>query len=73
MVTATTTKSMDIEILSVDQSLCGHKINIQGETIMHTTTIGIRILGKVVTTVKTMVMFLRIASEHTSKGIIAGG
>ena len=61
MVTATTTKSMDIELLSVDQSLCGNLISLQGEKIMHTTTIGIAIPGKVVTTVRNMVMFLRTA------------
>ena len=59
MVTATTTKSMDIELLSVDQSLCGHLVSLQEETTMHTTTIGITTLGKVVTTIKNMVTFLR--------------
>ena len=59
MVTATIEKSMGIELLSVDQSLCGHKISIQGETTMHTTTIETTIQGKVVTTIKNMVMFLR--------------
>ena len=50
---------MDIVLLSVDQSLYGHLINQQGETTMHTTTIGTTIQGKVVTTVKNMVTFLR--------------
>ena len=61
MVTATIAKSMDIELLSVDQSLCGHLIILQGEITMHTTTIGTTIQGKVVTTVKNMVMFLKTA------------
>ena len=61
MVTATIAKRMDIELLSVDQSLCGHLISLQGETTMHTTTIGTTTQGKVVTTVRNMVMFLRTA------------
>ena len=61
MVTATIAKSMDIELLSVDQSQCGHLINQQGEKTIHITTIGTPIQGKVVTTVKNMVMFLRTA------------
>ena len=59
MVTATIARSMDIEPLSVDQSLCGHQINLQGETTMHITTIETTIKGKVVTTIKNMVMYLR--------------
>ena len=61
MVTATTTKSMDIELLSVDQSLCGHKISLQGGITMHTTTTGITIPGRAFITVRSMVMFLRTA------------
>ena len=60
-VTTTITRSMDIELLSVDQSLCGHLISLQGETTMHITTIGTKIQGKVVTTIRNMVMYLRIA------------
>ena len=48
-----------LEPLNVDQSLCGHLTNIQGETTMHTITIGTTIQGKVVTTVKNMVIYLR--------------
>ena len=58
MVTTTIARSMDIEPLSVDQSLCGHQINIQGETTMHTITIRTTIQGKVVTNIKNIVMFL---------------
>ena len=53
--------SMDIELLSADQILCGHLISQQGETTMHTTIIGTTTHGKVVTTITNMVMFLRIA------------
>ena len=59
MVTATIVKSMDMEILSVDQCLCGHQINMQGETTMHTITIGTTIQGKVVTIVKHMDTYLK--------------
>ena len=73
MVTTTIAKSMDIEILSADQSLCGHLINQQGETTMHTITIGTTIQGKVVTIVKSMDIYLKIALEHISKEIIPDG
>ena len=59
MVTTTIARSMDIDLLNVDQSLCGHQISIQGETTMHTITIVNKIQGKVVTIVKNMVMYLR--------------
>ena len=59
MVTTTISRSMYIEPLSANQSLCGHQISIQGETTMHTITIGTTIQGKVVTTVKNMVMYVR--------------
>ena len=61
MVTTTIAKSMDIELLSADQSQCGHLISKQGETTMHTTIIGTTIQSKVVTSVKNMVMYLRIS------------
>ena len=48
---------MDIEPLSVDQSLCGHQISIQEGTTMHIITIGITVQGKVVTTIKSMVIY----------------
>ena len=67
MVTATIARSMDIEPLSIDQSLCGHQINMQKQTTMHTITIGTKIQGKVVTIVKSMDIYLRTALEHTSK------
>ena len=66
-------KSMDIEPLTVDQSLCGHQINMQGGTTMHTFTIRITIPGKVVTTIKSMVIYARIILEHISRGIIKDG
>ena len=64
---------MDIEPLSADQSLCGHQINMKEETTMHTITIGTTTQGKVVTIVKNMDIYLRIASEHISKEIITNG
>ena len=67
MVTTTIARSMDIEPLSIDQSLCGHQISMQEETTIHTITIGTTIQGKVVTIVKSMDIYLRIALEHTSK------
>ena len=67
MVTATIARSMDIEPLSVDQSLCGHQISKQEETTMHIITTGTTTQGKVVTIVKSMDIYLRIALEHTLK------
>ena len=59
MDTTTIARSMDIEPLSVEQSLRGHQISMQEGTTMHTITNGTTIQGKVVTTIKNMVMFLR--------------
>ena len=73
MVTATIARSMNIEPLSVDQSLCGHQISMQRETTMHTTTIGTTIQGKVVTIVKNMDIYLRTALEHTLKETTTDG
>ena len=73
MVTATISRSMDIDPLSIDQSLCGHQISMQGETTMHTITIRTRTQGKVVTIVKNMVIYLRTTLEHTSRGTIKDG
>ena len=73
MDTAIIARSIDIEPLSVDQSLCGHKISMQEETTMYTITIGTTTQGKVVTSVKSMNIYLRIASEHISKEIITNG
>ena len=73
MVIATIARSMDIEPLSVDHSLCGHKIIMQGETTMHTVTIGIIIQCRVVTIVKSMDIYLRTALEHTLKETIEDG
>ena len=53
-VTATTVKSMDIEPSSADLSPCGHQKNQQKKEFMDTSTIGTTILGKVVTTVKSI-------------------
>ena len=64
---------MDIEPLSVDQSLRGHQINMQEETTMHTITIGTTTQGKVVTIVKSMDIYLRITLEHILKEIIIDG
>ena len=73
MVIATIARSMDIEPLSVDQSLCGHQTSMQEETTMHTITIGTTTQGKVVTIVKNMVIYLRTALEHTSRGTTIDG
>ena len=73
MVTATIARSMDIEPLSVDQSLCGQKISMQGETTMHTIIIGTIIQGKVFTIVKSMDIYLRTTLEHTSRGTTIDG
>ena len=70
---ATIARSMVIELLSVDESLCGHQINMQGGKTMHTITIGIRIQGKFVTIVKDMVIYLRTTLEHTSRGTTIDG
>ena len=67
MVTTTIARSMDIEPLSADQSLCGHQINMQEEKTMHTITIGTTTQGKFVTIVKNMDIYLKIALEHTSR------
>ena len=59
MVTTTIARSMDIEPLSANQSLCGHQISMQEEKTMHTITIGTTTQGKVVTIVKSMDIYLR--------------
>ena len=73
MVTATTAKGMVIELLSADQSLCGHLTSLQGEITMDTIIIGITIPGRVVITVRSMDIFLRIALEHTLVATKIGG
>ena len=73
MVTATIARSMDIEPLSVDQSLCGHQISMQEETTMHTITIGTTTQGKVVTIVKNMDIYLKTTLEYTSRETIIDG
>ena len=73
MVTAIIARSMDIEPLSADQSLCGHQISMQEETTMHTITIGTTTQGKVVTIVKSMDIYLRTTLEHTLKDTTIDG
>ena len=73
MVTATIARSMDIEPLSVDQSLCGHQISMQEETTMHTITIRTTKQGKLVTIVKNMDIYLITALEHTSRETTTDG
>ena len=72
-VTATIARSMVIEILSVDQSLCGHQTNQKRPKVLEITTIGTKTLDIVVTTVRNMDTFLKIALEHTSVAITIGG
>ena len=64
---------MDIEPLNADQSLCGHQINQKRPKAMDITTIGTKILGKVVTTIRNMDTFLKIALEYISMETIIGG
>ena len=73
MVTAIIARSMDMEPLSVDQSLYGHQISMQKETTMYTITIRTIIQGKVVTIVKSMDIYLRTTFEHTSRGTTIDG
>ena len=73
MVTTTIARSMDIEPLSANQSLCGHQINMQEETTMHTITIGTTTQGKVVTIVKSMDIYLRNALGNTLRGTTTDG
>ena len=73
MVTATISRSMDIEPLSVDQSLCAHQISMQEETTMHAITIGTTTQGKVVTIVKNMDIYLITTLEHTLKETTTDG
>ena len=61
MVTATIARSMVIELLSVDQNLCGYQTNWKRPKSMGITTIGTTILGRVVTTIRSMDTFLRTA------------
>ena len=67
MVTTTIARSMDIEPLNANQSLCEHQTSMQGETTMHTIIVGTTTQGKVVTIVKNMDIYLRIVLEHTLK------
>ena len=64
MVIDTIARSMVIDLLSANQSLCGHQINQQRLKAMDITVIGTTMLGRVVTTVRNMGTFLRIALEH---------
>ena len=64
-VTTIIARSMDIESLSVDQSLCGHQTNQKRPKTMDITTIGSTTLGRVVTTIRNMNTFLRTTLEHT--------
>ena len=64
---------MDIEPLNAGQSLCGHQTNKQRPKSMDITTIGITTLGRVVTTIRSMDTFLRIALEHILVAITISG
>ena len=59
-VIAITARSMDIEPLSADQSLCGHQIYQQRHQEMKITIIGITTPGIAITTIRNMVTLLRI-------------
>ena len=73
MVTTKIARSMVIELLSVDQSLCGHQTNQKGPKAMDTTIIATKILDKVVTAIRSMGTFLKIAQEHISMETIIDG
>ena len=73
MVTTTIARSMVIDALNVDKSLCRHKINNQRPKSMEITTIGTTILDRVVTTIRSMGIFLRIVLEHILMEIIVDG
>ena len=60
-VTAITARSMDIELLNADQSLCGHQINQQRHQAKEIIIIGITTPGLAVITVRNMDMLLKIA------------
>ena len=72
-VTTTIARRLVIELLSANQSLCGHQTNQKRPKAMDITTIGTTILGRAITTVRSMGTFLRIALEHISMTIIIGG
>ena len=72
-VTATIARSMDIEALSVDQSLCGHQISMKEGTTMPTITIGTITQDKIVIIAKSIVTYPRIALEHISRGTTKDG
>ena len=73
MVIAMIAISMDIELLSAYQSLCGHLISLQREITMDITTITTIILSRVITTIRNMDTFLRTALEHTLVATTIGG
>ena len=72
-VTTIIARSMVIELLSADQSLCGHQTNQQRLKSMDITTIGITTLGKDVTIVRIIGTFLRTTSKHISVATIIDG
>ena len=60
-VTAIIARSMDIEPLNVDQSLCGHQTNQKRPKVMDITIIGTKTQGKAITTIRNMETFLKAA------------
>ena len=64
---------MVIELLNVDQSLCGHQTNKKRPKNMDITTIGTTTLGKAITSIRNMDTFLEIALEDISMEITIGG
>lgn len=73
MVTDTISISIDIDLLSANQSLCGHQISMQKETTMHTINTGTKTLGKVVTIIKSMDIYLKSTLEHILKETTTDG
>ena len=72
-VTTTIARSMDIDPLNVDQSLCGHQTNQNRPKIMDITTIGTTTLGIAAITIRNMDTFLRITLEHILVATTIGG
>ena len=53
-VTVTTIRSMDIEPLNANLSLCGHQTNQKKKNVIDITTIGTTTLGKATTIIKSI-------------------
>ena len=68
-----TIKNMDIRHMNIDLNPSGHKTRKQRETIIDIHLIGITIQGKIVTIIKSMIMFLKTTLEHTLEATATNG